>query len=220
MKFLIKFPSRGRPEKFKSTLIRHIEYLSNNNKYKFIFSFDNDDLKMKNDEILDFLNSLNIDYEVFYGDNQNKIEAINANMENKEFDVLILVSDDMIPVLQNYDELICDIFNNAEYGLDSTIHFNTPMWANILDVWCIMGKPYYDRFGYIYYPGYKSIFADNEYTEISKSLGRKIFSDIVPFEHQYYSQIGDETEVKNWKFNNEDTETFNIRKEKKFDLDL
>lgn len=129
MKFLIKFPSRGRPEKFKSTLIRHIEYLSNNNKYKFIFSFDNDDLKMKNDEILDFLNSLNIDYEVFYGDNQNKIEAINANMENKEFDVLILVSDDMIPVLQNYDELICDIFNNAEYGLDSTIHFNTPMWG-------------------------------------------------------------------------------------------
>ena len=215
-KILIKFPSRGRPEKFKSTLEKHIESLSKDNDIKFVFSFDNDDLTMNNDEIKLYLSNLPIKNEFFYGDSQNKIQAINANLENQDFDILILVADDMIPILKDYDKLICNLFESAVYGLDSILHFYTAMWADKLDIWCIMGKKYYDRFGYIYHPDYKSIFADNEYTEVSKILDRNIFSTESPFFHDY--QTGDETEVKNWQFNSEDWLIFEKRKKINYDI--
>ena len=216
MNILIKFPSRGRPDKFKSTLSNHLSKLSGKNEVKFVFSFDVDDKKMNNDNIRNFLNSLNINCSINYGHNQNKIQAINADLENENFDVLILIADDMIPLIQDYDEIISDIFSNCENGLDSTIHFNTTRWGSILDIWCIMGKKYYDRFNYIYHPDYKSIFCDNEYTEIANKLNRKIYSEKCLFEHDYIT--GDDTEVRNWKFNSEDWSVYEQRKLNNFFL--
>lgn len=220
MKFLFKFPSRGRPELFMQTLSKHIEFLSGNHEYQFIFTFDNDDTKMNNIDIINFLDNLKIRYQAFYGDSKNKIEAINNDMNEDNFDILVLIADDMIPTLKNYDELICEIFQKSEHNLDSMIHFNTSRWSDILDVWCIMGKQYYDRFKYIYHPDYKSINCDNEYTEVAKILNRRIFSEISPFEHMNDLQIGDDTEARNWYFNNEDGITFHKRKENNFDLNL
>lgn len=216
MKFLLKFPSRGRPDKFKKTLSNHLEYLSHKNDYKFIFTFDEDDESMNNFEIKNFIEKLKINYEIFYGESKNKIEAINANLENQEFDVLILIPDDMIPCLNDYDEYIREIFEKSENGLDTILHFNTSTWADLLDVWCIMGKTYYDRFGYIYYPEYKSICADNEYTEVAKILNKYIFSELCPFNHYFES---DETAVKNWYFNAEDDVVYQIRKKINFGID-
>jgi FkbM family methyltransferase len=216
-KFLFKFPSRGRPEKFKSTLQNHLNKLSNNHKYKFVFSFDNDDEKMNNDDIRNFIKSLRIDYEIYYGDNKNKIEAINANIGKKKFDILMLIADDMVPILENYDEIISNIIDESPNGLDTTIHFNTARWGSILDIWCVMGKKYYDRFKYIYHPDYKSIFCDNEYTEVAKILNRYKFSEYCPFEHVYIS--GDDTEIKNWQYNSEDWQIYEKRKKNKFGLD-
>lgn len=217
MRFLFKFASRGRPESFKDSLTRHLNHLSKKNTYKFVFSFDNDDPSMKNDDILNFLDSLNINYEAFYGDNKTKIEAYNANLENQDFDVLVLLQDDMIPCIQNYDEIIREIMETNENGLDTTIHFNTSRWVNLLDVWCVMGKKYYDRFGYIYHPDYKSIACDNEYTEVAKMLNRSIFTEISPF---YHNNISDETTLKNWYFNTEDDQTYHRRKAINFEINL
>lgn len=215
MKILFKFASRGRPESFKKSLTEHLSHLSGNHDYKFIFTFDNDDESMKNDEIIIFLNNLKINHEVFYGDNKNKIEAYNANLENQFFDILVLLQDDMFPCLQNYDELICEIFENSPNGLDTCIHFNTARWADLLDVWCVMGKKYYDRFNYIYHPDYKSIFCDNEYTEVGKLLNKSIFSEKCPFYHNSYV---DETSYKNWHFNIEDDLTYLRRKSMNFEI--
>ena len=214
--FLFKFPSRGRPEKFKSTLLNHISKLSKKHKYKFVFSFDNDDEKMNNDNIKNFIKNLKINHEICYGDNKNKIEAINANIGKKKFDVLVLIADDMVPIMQNYDEIISKIIDESPTGLDTSIHFNTARWANLLDIWCIMGKKYYDRFKYIYHPDYKSIFCDNEYTEVATILGKRIFSVESPFYHDYTS--GDETEVKNWHYNSEDWNTYERRKNNNYNL--
>lgn len=216
MKILFKFPSRGRPEIFKNTLLSHLKNLSNNNEYKFIFTFDVDDYSMNNDEMKNFINGLGINCEIHYGHSKNKIEAINTNLENQEFDILMLIADDMMPEVENYDDIICEIFKNSENGLDSTIHVNTTTWYNNLDVWCIMGKKYYERFNYIYHPDYKSIACDNEYTEVSKMLGRNIFLDKILFNHNNITD--DETAFKNWYYNSEDDKTYHRRKSIKFDV--
>ena len=213
--FLIKYPSRGRPDKFKSTLLKHISCLSNQNKYKFIFSFDKDDEKMNNNDVRNFIKSLKINHRIYYGDNKNKIEAINANMKNHQFDILVLISDDMIPEVENYDLLISQIIDDSPYKLDTMIHFNTSRWANLLDIWCIMGKEYYDRFNYIYHPDYKSINCDNEYTEVATLLNRRVFSEKSPFHHNWCS---DETTSRNGKYEYGDYHTYVERKKINFGL--
>ena len=216
-KFLFKFPSRGRPEKFKYTLTEHLKHLSNENEYKFIFTFDENDLTMNNQEIVDFIEELNINHKIFYGNSQNKIEAINADLENEtDFDVLMLIADDMYPNSFNYDKIIEEVIVNSDLGLDIVIHFNTARWANILDIWCVMGRTYYERFKYIYHPDYKSIFCDNEYTEVATFLNKRVFSEHSPFHHENIS--GDDTEVKNWQFNHEDWVTYEERKKLNYNL--
>ena len=217
-KILIKFPTRGRPERFKSTLETYINLLSNKHEVKFVFTFDEDDSKMNNDEIKNYLRNLSVKNEFYYGHSKNKIQAINANMENQDFDILILAADDMIPVYEEYDDFIVSEFEKSIYKLDSVLFFHSTRWANLLDIGCIMGKQYYDRFGYIYHPSYKSIFCDNEYTEVAQILGRSNFiENKEPFKHNFIT--GDETEVRNWQFNNEDTQNYNERKSKNFYLE-
>ena len=216
-RILIKFPTRGRPERFKDTLEKYINFLSGKHDVKFIFTFEDDDVKMNCDEIKNYLDNLNVKNNYFYGNSKNKIEAINDNLENEDFDILILAADDMIPVYNNYDDLISKEFQKSIHGLDCVLFFQSTRWSDLLDVGCIMGKPYYDRFGYIYHPSYKSIFCDNEYTEVAKILGKSVFLEgMEPFSHQFIT--GDETEIKNWQFNNEDTENYNKRKINNFDL--
>jgi hypothetical protein len=215
MKILIKFPSRGRPDQFKKVLKLYRDKLENPQNTKFVFSFDVDDFSMNNLDIINFINELNINHEVFYGNNKNKIEAINANLENQFFDILILASDDMIPVVDCYDTKIIEYFQNSNLGLDCMLHTQSTRWSDLLDINCIMGWDYFKRFGYIYHSSYKSIFADNEYTEISKMLGRNVFTPgFCPFFHDWKG--GDETEIKNFQFNNEDNLVYEERRKNNF----
>jgi hypothetical protein len=219
MKILIKFPSRGRPEKFKKVLLLYYENLEKKKDTKFVFTFDNDDNSMKSNEIKNFIKDLDLEYEIFYGESKNKIEAINANLENKIFDILILAADDMIPVVKNYDTEIIKHFENSTYKLDCILHTHSVRWSDKLDINCILGWDYYKRFNYIYHPSYKSIFADNEYTEVSKLLKRNVFTpNFCPFYHDWKG--GDETEIKNFQFNHEDWLVYEERKKNNYDLNL
>lgn len=220
MNILLKYPSRGRPEKFKNTLKKHCEYLSYNHQYNFVFSFDNDDETMNNTEIQEYIKQLltntNIQYEINYSQNQNKIEAINNDLENKQFDILILLADDVIPILEKYDEIIVNLFKSSPSFLDSTVHFYTAMWAHGLDIWCVMGFDYYRRFNYIYHPSYKNIFSDNEYTQVSKLLNKTVLSDESPFIHDWEN---DSTTRKNEIYGPEDWRVYENRKQNKFFTD-
>lgn len=209
---LFKFPSRGRPDKFKETLTKHLNFLSGENNYKFIFSFDIDDSEMNNDDIRNFISKAGINHEIFYENNKTKIEAINNNLKNQNFDILVLISDDMVPAIENYDKIIVEHFNNN--GLDNVLHVYNYTWEHRLDIWCIMGKKYYDRFNYIYQPEYKSIFCDNEYTETAKALNKVIYCKDALFLHDYLTT--DETAQKNNHFNIHDENLYNERKKNNF----
>lgn len=216
MKFLFKFPSRGRPELFKKNLSRWINHLSGENEYLFLLSFDEDDETMNNQEIKDFLNGLPVNLEYKFGKSKNKIDALNRDLENKDFDVIFPLIDDLEPVMKNFDQVIVDIFSKNSDGLDSIINFACPRWHDKLICFPVMGRKYFDRFGYIMYPEYKSLGADNDFTYVAKLLGKEIFVLKTLFIHNFI--IGDETELKNRNFTNEDFEVFAKRKERNFDL--
>lgn len=215
MNILIKFPSRGRPEKFKSVIESYDNLSSKKYNINFVCTFDNDDELMNSDDIKSFLNNKpNVNY--YYRDSLNKIDAINANMENKIFDILILAADDLYPCVMNYDEIIVNDMEKYHPDNDGVLHYMNPNWEERLDIGCIMTYKYYKRFDFIYHPSYKSIFCDNEYMETAKILGRHKYIPIQIFQHNYV--ISDPTANRNWQYNNEDERNYNLRKENNFFL--
>jgi hypothetical protein len=216
MKFTIKFPSRGRPDKFKASIEEYIKLSSGKHLISFVCTFDEDDILMNTDEIKSYLMSIpNLSFD--YGHSKNKIEAINANLENiSNFDILILAADDLFPIVQNYDQIISEDFMLHHPDLDGPLHYMNPSWEERLDIGCIMGVNYYNRFRYIYHPAYKSIFCDNEYMEVAKILGKHKYIPKQLFAHHYV--MSDPTANRNWTFNNHDEQLFNKRKSVNFDI--
>lgn len=142
MNIIIKIPCRGRPEKFKETILEYQNKLSHKHNVNFIFSFDNDDPLMNSDDIKQFLSQFN-NVTYFYGNNKNKIEAINANMEGISCDIVIQGSDDMIPLYHDYDDIICRDMIQYFPNLDGSLHYYNPMWEERLDVNYVVGFNFY-----------------------------------------------------------------------------
>lgn len=190
MKFLIKFPTRNRPKKFIEVFLKYQYMLSNNHDVEFLVSMDEDDTTMNNPYIKGFLdNHKNVKY--YYGNSSTKIEAINADLDKlPNYDIMLLASDDMIPRQPSYDEVIASDYKKYFPNLDGVVHYNDGRLGPQLNTFCIMGKPYFERFGYIYHPSYKSVFCDNEFTDVSKILNKHVYVDRVLFEHGWINYVG------------------------------
>jgi len=191
MKFLIKFPTRNRPDKFIQVYLKYRYMQSGKHDVHFLISMDEDDPKMNSDRIRTFLDSQpNLKY--FYGQSKTKIEAINANLDqiSQDTDIICLASDDMIPTTPNYDQIIADEMTTTFSDLDGVLQFNDGRVGERLNTFCIMGKPYFDRFGYIYHPEYKSVFCDNEFTDVSRSINKAKYIDKVLFRHGWIEFTG------------------------------
>jgi hypothetical protein len=197
----------------------YIENLSGKHNVRFVFTFDKDDDTMNNDEIKNYLNDLDFDLAYYYGSHFNKVEAINDNLTHEDFDILMLCADD-IYVTENFDDKIVQEFLNSPHGLDAILQIYTYRWEFALDVFCIMGKDYYDRFNYIYHPSYISEFCDNEYTTVAKSLGKSIQTMDMILTHKWENIKGDATRQRNMDRTllNKDESNFNFRKSTNFNL--
>jgi len=213
MNILIKFPSRGRPEQFKETFESYLKFASNNHKINFICSFDKDDDLMNNPEIKSYLDA-HAYVQYFYGDSKNKIEAINADLDNIKFDILILAADDLSPCAPSYDDIIATDMLKYHSDMDGCLHYMNPSWEERLDIGCIMTFNYYKRFNYIYHPSYKTIYCDNEYMEVAKKLGKHKYIQNQIFNHNYV--MSDPTANKNWPFNHDDEVNYANRKNNNF----
>ena len=77
LRLLIKFPTRGRPDKFFSVLDKYVEMATNLSKIGFVISLDHDDISMNNKAIIDRLNEYKsrIKIAYFFGSNKTKIKA-------------------------------------------------------------------------------------------------------------------------------------------------
>ena len=181
MKLLIKFPTRQRPTMFFDTLSKYITMASGKHHIEYIISMDEDDGTMNNDAVrkrLETLKENGIDIKYFYGNSKTKIEAINADMDkaSDDWDMVFNGQDDMIPTAAGYDDVMLTRLVEFFPDTDGAIWINDQFMG--YDTNCTIvsaGRKYYDRFGYIYYPGYDSLFADNEYTEVGQALGKLMY---------------------------------------------
>lgn len=223
-KLVIKFPTRNRPEKFKSVFQKYIDLLSKKHEVEFIVTMDDNDPTMNNQEIKDWFEEKrktnNVRY--FYGNSKSKIEACNANMNGVTGDVLVLASDDMVPQMNEYDDIIFQTFAKVFPDFDGAIKFWDGLRPkeDMLITLTVMGFPLYNKFGYIYHPAYKSLYCDNEQTHVCAMLNKLAISPLCIIKHVWTPHPFDELHARN---ENEemykiDGNTFAQRKAKNFDL--
>ena len=193
MRMVIKFPTRGRPEKFATVLNRYINFLSGMHEVKFVVSFDHDDPTMNNDNMWSLFNRLNaqLDGKIVpvCGNSTGKISAINADLDRVlsfRPDVILLASDDMIPILGGYDDVIARGMAKFFPDTDGVLHFNDGFSGqNKLITLSILGRKYFERFGYIYHPEYKSVFSDDEFTQVARLMNKVVYIDRCIIQHQW-----------------------------------
>ena len=159
-----------------STLDRYVSLLSNNHDYHFVISMDSNDGTMNNDRIKEYLKTKRkqVQLEYYYGESKNKIEAINRDMIAPMFNILVLISDDMIPEIQGFDDIIVNKFREHFPDFDGMLNFNDGLredWPSLCTL-TIYGHAYYKRFGYIYHPDYTSVYCDREQTDVGRLLDR------------------------------------------------
>jgi hypothetical protein len=184
MKLLIKFPTRARHDKFFEVLDMYYEKLSGDVEYEFLITCDDDDEQMNNPETIEKLESYeNLSF--YFGPRDGKIGAVNRDIEKVEdYDILIQTSDDMIPVVDGFDKIIVDEMEESFPDRDGVLWFFDGHNMET-DTLCIMGRKYYERFGYVYYPGYITWFPDTEFTEVADRLGKLVFIRDTIIEHRH-----------------------------------
>lgn len=184
MNLLIKFPSRGRREKFFSTLQKYQEHITELGT-KFIITLDEDDSEMNNPEVLNKLATYK-NVKVVLGTSESKIHAVNRDIDiNDDWDILLLASDDMIPQIIGFDKVIITLMKQSYPDTDGILFFNDGFQGSKLNTLSILGKKYYQRFNYIYHPDYKSTWCDNEFTLVGNILKKQTYFPLVLIKHEH-----------------------------------
>lgn len=186
-KILFKLPTRERSHKIFKLLDEYYHKLSGQGDVNFLLSCDIDDVTMNNPEVIEQLRKYE-NLSIYFSNNKNKIEACNANMDmDSESDIIVLISDDMTPIVEGYDALIAEKMENYFPDYDGVINFNDGRVGDVLITCPIIGKKYYERFNYIYHPSYKTLCCDVELTIVAKKLKKYQYDDRILIRHDHFS---------------------------------
>ena len=192
-KLLFKFPSRERPVKMFAAIENMVSMVGEGVDYSIQLTLDIDDKTCSTPEVRDGIKSYGERVKAYWGTSLSKVNAINRDMEfAPPFEILLLHSDDMRFTKKDFGYDILKAFENFS-GL---VHFPDQYANNRLITYPMMSKDYYDRFGYIYNPIYRSVYCDNEQHEAAVYLKKYKFVDenILIHEHPIWG-FGEQDEL-------------------------
>lgn len=191
---LFKFASRSRPEKFRKAMESITSNLAQPELARYLFTFD------ENDPTIEEYKKIVAEYTfkniTSIGHSDNKIHAINRNMSeaNKNFrnwKIVCAWSDDMFAVKQGFDNDIREDFKTHFPDGDGVLHYSDNAQKSNCMTLSIMGKKYFNRRKYIYFPAYESICCDIEAQQEGILLNRyKYMGDEKVLFHHLHPSFG------------------------------
>jgi len=209
MVILYKLTTRSRP----ANMLRAYNSVVNNHAHHFMFvvSIDSDDEVTKQSKELELMEKDNR-VTVIEGVSKNKVQAINRDVPKSGWDILVNLSDDQVFIVKDFDAQIIKDFNG---NLDQFIHYPDGHVNELLPTMSIMGREYYNRFGYIYHPDYASLWCDNEAMDVAIELGKYKYSNVQIFDHLHPAWghgVADAQLIRTQNYYRQDSRTFNKRK--------
>lgn len=186
-KILVKFASRGRKKRFFDGLDNIFSTCQFPEKLLVLISLDEDDSEMNNDEVKERLSNYK-NIHVCWGLSKNKIHACNRDFDKipesfKDWDIVCNYSDDMRWSIYGWDTIIRTDFINISPDLSHYIAYLDPDTNSALSTLFISGRKWYDRFGFIYDPQFKSLFCDNLAEDAAKYLGKYHYTGSQIYQH-------------------------------------
>lgn len=171
LRILFKFPCRGRREMFFESLNSLDRNIRDRVNYHISLTLDKDDDILNTEEVIEKIKTYN-NTTIAWGLSESKIHAINRDLPDYDFDIIICWSQDMFAEFFGFDDIMREYILQSCEGLDHLIHFPEMDAKEYLNVLYIATRKYFDRFGYIYHPSYISLWCDNESMEVAKILGK------------------------------------------------
>jgi hypothetical protein len=214
MDFLVKYPSRSRPQLF----VERVQQYLADPIARMLVTLDHDDDRMNQPDIHAFLDRHEDRVKVRWGNCKTKVEACNDGLNEEPWTgIALLASDDMAPQRPDYASRIVELFTERFPDGDGVLHLHDGRVGKILNTICCCDRKYYDRLGYLYRPlslgGYASVYCDNEWQEVSEQLGRSAFVNEVVIKHQWIGETApDKLHQRNESFHTQDARTFRARK--------
>ena len=220
-KIMMKFTSRSRFHQLKDCILKYYQFSDDTKNMIWVFTFDIDDDSFNESDFKNFMDALNVEYKYFLDKSENKIHAINRDVNKiTDWDILLNISDDQMPVVKGYDSYIRKEMDDNN-SLSLWFYDGHQDRVNTQE---IVGKNYYNIFNYIYHPSYKSLFCDNESTEVGLALGKlkKIETSIIRHYHPSW-EVGsvireDNLYRMNQAFWSQDETNYNQRKMNNFPI--
>ena len=216
-RILVHFPTRGRREQFIRVLGLYQSMAEDNDSIHYQVVADNDDITMRPELFKTKPKGVSF----WYGDSKTKIEACNAFVDECKYkwDILVLASDDMFP-MQGWDSAIRRNMNHYFPDLSGVLHFHDQHQKDNINTFSVMGRGWYQRFGYVYNPIYRTMYCDTEYTDVTRMF-RKVAvcaENIIEHRHPYSGAAPmDEVYLKN-NDSSFDAEIYSRRKANNFFL--
>ncbi len=228
MRILLKCPTRSRPEKIVTTLSRYVALAAHPEQLGVCVSCDTDDTSMSAtvEARLHQVLGPTAWHQIVRSPNKSKIEACNANMSEIDWDwqIVVLVSDDMIPQMKGWDDVIRTHMLARYPDTNGILWFNDGFQGEKLNTLSIYGRAMYNELGYIYHPDYKSLFCDTELTDRCRGdlADRTMYIPYCIIRHEHpgtgYSQNMDTLYQHNQRFWSTDMHTYIRRKTYPFDI--
>jgi hypothetical protein len=184
---LVKYASRGRPERFLAGLENIYATCSQAEQLRVLVTADIDDSTMCNEEMRNKIESFQ-NCKVIYGTSKNKIDAINRDLgilptEFEDWEILVNFSDDMRWTIPSWDEYIRSDFKLFYPDYSGYVAYLDPDTHGVLSTLFIAGKKWVDAFGFIYDPKFVSLFCDNLVEDCAKKLNKYSYVPLSIYRH-------------------------------------
>lgn len=217
MRIVYKFPSRSRPAKFFACL-DNILAMGRHDDFIIIPTLDDND-----HTINDIFKKRLVEYGPkvlpVFGRSTSKIHAVNRDMPASPWDIVIATSDDMEYVQEGFDLEIINHMMTLFPDTDGVLHYpDGYAHGDILSL-PVIGRKYYERFGYIYHPSYQSLFCDEEAILVARNLGKLASLQDNLFRHNHPTWTGVQMDAQykyTERFHAVDKNTFIRRRQRNF----
>lgn len=180
-RFTLIHPSRGRPHRAFNAMLKWVANCSS--PVQYILSLDRDDSARPEYYTRYLKMPTHIEGKIIENDNRNLVDAIHKAIPLITGDCIISISDDfdcpagwdthLEKIIAGKESYAIRVQNTIVKARDQIITLP------------ILSKSVIDRLGYIYYPEYTGMFADNDLYEVCERLGVVISSFIV-FPHNHW----------------------------------
>lgn len=178
---MIIHPSRGRPQKARNAMTQIISSMSTSIGFTYYLSLDDDDLT---------LNSYRNIFAVFpkiklvVGNNPHEVvQATNRAAEKIQAEKVILCHTDDYFFGEGWDKTLFEFIKTINTDI-FLIHFPSVRNAKNKAIPQVLSAGLYKKLGYVFYPKYVSMYADDDLYHAAKSLDAVYSLRDWPMEHR------------------------------------